>query len=172
MSRCFVVLGMHRSATSLIAGGLHRSGVFMGEKFIPRDSGNPKGYFEDKEFVNLNKYILVKAGGDWCHPPREKRILALRKNDWVQGQIRELVKTRNQQHKLWGWKDPRTVLTIRLYLPYLPEHFFFVAFRRPEDCAGSLSRRDGSVGEQNLTLVREYNRRLMNFLQDQQVKWL
>ena len=172
MTRAFIVLGMHRSATSLVAKGLHKAGVFMGRNFLKADSGNPHGYWEDTEFVNLNKWLLTKAGGDWYNVPPEKKILKLGEDRWVQKQIAELIKSRNMVHKLWGFKDPRTVLTIRLYLPYLPEHFFYVAFRKPEDCAGSMSRRDGTVGQNNLMVVREYNRRLLNFLQEQNLKWL
>jgi len=173
MSRAFIVLGMHRTATSLIAGGLQKSGIFMGKDILRADSGNRLGYYEDTEFINLNKYILGKLGGDWSHPPSEQKILKLAKDKNTIGHIRKLINERNKDHKLWGWKDPRTVLTIRLYLPYLPEHFFFVSFRDPKDIAGSLSRRDsGSVGKQNLKLAHEYNRRLMSFLNDINTKWL
>lgn len=172
MSRCFVVLGMHRSATSLIAKGLHMAGVFMGKNFLQADSGNPQGYFEDSDFVNVNKWLLTKAGGDWYNVPKEEAIRKLGEDRWVRREISTLVRSRSASHKLWGWKDPRTVLTIKLFLPYLPEHFFFVAFRKPEDCAGSMARRDGTVGQNNLVVVHEYNRRLMDFLREQNLKWL
>ena len=47
-----IVLGMHRSGTSLIASILHLSGISMGKEFLRPDNGNPGGYFEDLEFLN------------------------------------------------------------------------------------------------------------------------
>src|SRR3972149_1538089 len=69
-----IVLGMHRSGTSLIASILHLSGISMGKEFLRPDNGNPGGYFEDLEFLNLNKTILTQAEGTWRKPPSKERI--------------------------------------------------------------------------------------------------
>ena len=49
-----IVLGMHRSGTSLIAGVLHEMGVNMGSNLMKADEYNPKGYFEDIEIYKFN----------------------------------------------------------------------------------------------------------------------
>src|SRR3972149_6783295 len=69
-----IVLGMHRSGTSLIASILHLSGISMGKEFLRPDNGNPGGYFEDLEFLNLNKTVLTQAEGTWRKPPSKERI--------------------------------------------------------------------------------------------------
>ena len=162
MSKAFIVLGMHRSATSLSAAGLKKAGVNIGKQLLPGIRGNPKGHFENIEFIYLNDKILKAAGGDWYIPPKEKDILALA--DSFKDEIQKII-NRNKS-ELWGWKDPRTTLTIRLYLPYLENPHFIVNFREPLKVAKSLRKRDGFPIGFGLNLAREYNKRLLSFLND------
>ena len=74
MGKCFVVLGMHRSATSLIAKGLFKTKVHIGSNVLSPDGNNPHGYWEDTHWLNLNKEILELAGGDWYIIPEEEKI--------------------------------------------------------------------------------------------------
>lgn len=95
MSTCVVVLGGHRCGTSAVAGALHHLGVFMGHHLIGPTPFNPRGHWEDVEFVELHKKIV----GGWKRPcvdfePVRKRYTAL-------------IRKREREHKLWGFKDPR-----------------------------------------------------------------
>lgn len=164
MSRCFIVLGMHRSATSLIAKGLHLAGVNMGTNMLPPDSGNPHGYWEDLDFLNLNKMILRLAGGNWYNVPDEQKILEVGERADVRGQIKELIEKRYAENDLWGFKDPRTTLTIKVIQPFLKEHFFYVAFRNPVEVAHSLLKRNLGDMAAHVQVAKEYNRRLFEFL--------
>jgi len=162
MSKCFIVLGMHRSATSLVAGGLQKHGVDIGEKLIPADHSNPWGHFEDIEISHINRAILNQAGGSWDNPPREAEILAQR--DKFEQKIIEQI-NRRKGLKLWGWKDPRTTLTIKLWIPYLDNPHFVCCFRDPLEVAKSLQKRNGFSIAKGLGLAGEYNKRLTQFLQ-------
>lgn len=162
MSKAFIVLGMHRSATSLISGGLHNFGTCMGEHMLGADSANIEGYFEDTDFQRLNNRILSMAGGRWDSPPNEEDILKLR--DDFEPEIKQLI--RRKERKLWGWKDPRTTLTIRLFLPFLKNPHFIACFRKPHSVAQSLQKRDGFSIEKGLRIARIYNNRLTTFLKD------
>lgn len=42
--RVVVILGMHRSGTSVLSAGLEALGVEFGENLIPPRPDNPKGY--------------------------------------------------------------------------------------------------------------------------------
>ena len=156
----YIILGMHRSATSFIAKALKEQGVAMGERLLGPGKGNPAGHFENLLFLELNEAILRAAGGTWDRPPEREAILNTAPT--FAPIIERLV--RSQEHELWGWKDPRTSLTIDLYTPYLTNPFFIVCFRRPTDVAGSLKERDGISLKRGLALAREYNRRLLDFL--------
>ena len=64
MSKCFIVLGMHRSATSLVAKAMATQmpmGVELSTQVKSDD--NPSGHYEDKRFRYLNADILHAAGG-------------------------------------------------------------------------------------------------------------
>src|SRR5438132_1462972 len=107
--KTFVVLGMHRSATSLVAKGL-TSIVHMGDEMLGSGQFNPEGHFENMHFLTMNERILTAAGGDWKHPPPEEAILGLKKR--FAEEIDRLVQQESRGRALWGWKDPRTTLTI------------------------------------------------------------
>jgi hypothetical protein len=160
-NKTFAVLGMHRSATSLVAGGLDKRGVNMGENLLPADAGNPEGYYENVEFMNLNQRILSAAGGSWKNVPDREDILSV--EDQFTDAIQRLVT--KHQDDLWGFKDPRTTLTIELFLPYLENPHFITCFREPEEVGKSLKRRDGMDVERGKELADTYNSRVLDFLQ-------
>jgi hypothetical protein len=63
-----LVLGMHRSGTSCIAGILHAMGLQMGDNLMQPNNENPKGFFEDSDIVYLNDTILGGCGNGWASP--------------------------------------------------------------------------------------------------------
>ena len=69
-----VVLGMHRAGTSVVANILHRIGISMGNELLDSDGFNPNGYFEDKDFLWINKGIFENAHGIWYDPPSVHNI--------------------------------------------------------------------------------------------------
>ena len=160
MNKVFVILGMHRSATSLVAGGLKKMDINMGKKLLGADKSNPFGHFEDKAFMELNTRILKQAGGSWDNPPPEVNIIKVGRK--LSGEIRELT---NKQG-LWGWKDPKTTLTIKCYLPHLENPHFICCFREPLEIAKSLQRREGWPIGKGIKLTKEYNNRLLQFLRE------
>jgi len=162
LSKVFIVLGMHRSATSLTAGGLAAMGIRMGTYILPPDAGNDKGHFENEEFMYLNELMLKMAGGSWDNPPSEEKILEI--GPMFKYEITHLIE--RSKSDLWGWKDPRTILTIKNYLPYLENPHFIVNFRNPMDVAESLRVRDKMPIEDGLKLAKIYNDRLMSFLSE------
>ena len=161
-----VIIGMHRSGTSLVSELLSGLGVDMGAE---------GGLWEDRCFVDLNRSILADAGGDWVHPPDHGAIVDAG-CDYV-AEIESLIADRMAQAgnadagaSRWGWKDPRTSLTLSCYLPFLPDLRFVFVKRRKEDVVASLMNRHqkGKLGEWSPTrwglLVDEYWRRCSNYL--------
>ena len=64
--RVIVVLGMHRSGTSVLSRGVQCLGVDLGDnlKTAPNPA-NPKGYWEDKDMVSINEELLSQLGLRW-----------------------------------------------------------------------------------------------------------
>jgi len=161
--KTIIVLGMHRSATSLIAKGLHEAGVWMGERLLGASPSNTHGHFENLDFVALNDYLLSQAGGSWDNIPALDRIIeAGAKNA---GAIQRTILC-NIRQPVWGWKDPRTTLTIPAIYPYIKKYspVFVPCFRAPKDVAASLEKRNGMHPADGERLARGYNARLLSFL--------
>lgn len=151
-----VVLGMHRSGTSMIAGCLHTLDIKMGENLVGESKYNPLGHYEDEDFLRLNKEILDSAGGDWLNPPSRKKILAQKTK--FNEEIKNLVEKKKE--RLWGWKDPRTSLTIDLYLPFLDDVYLIICYRDKDAVADSLNRRSGRPLEVGIKLKELYDARI------------
>jgi len=160
--KTFIVLGMHRSATSLAAKGLHDAGVYMGEDLIGKTPSNPYGHYENRRFVEINEIVLSKAGGSWDNPPVPEKIW---KAGWdLKDRIQQTLAIEGQSKEFWGWKDPRTTLTIECFWQYLVNPHLIVCFRNPVQVAQSLQKRDGFNLARGMSLANEYNTRLISFL--------
>jgi hypothetical protein len=57
---------------------------------------------------------------------------------------------------LWGWKDPRSCLTLPFWQQLLPDMRYIICLRNPVDVARSLEHRDGLSEEQSSHLWLTY----------------
>ena len=158
-SKAVIVLGMHRSGTSMVAGVLSKLGVNMGQTLVGKSWSNPLGHFEDRDFVELNNRILEAAGGSWSAPPTEGAIRDQERS--FTEDIKDIIG--KKESNIWGWKDPRTCLTIALYLPYLTNPYFIVCHRNYHAIAESLRRRNGMKIEKGVKLAEIYEERIESF---------
>ena len=108
--RCILVIGTHRTGTSLVAGILHHLGVNMGDEMKPAHPTNPAGHFEDMDFLTLNDKVV----GNWRAPT----IDYVSPTDLHTYEM--LVE--NKTSPLWGIKDPRLCITAKWVLPYLEKY--------------------------------------------------
>ncbi len=164
VEKTVVILGMHRSGTSLTAGILNMVGVHLGNILQGSDAFNKKGHFENQVIKQLNKEILREAGGSWDNPPSAQEILA--QKDKFAFKIKRILKL--EQKRVWGWKDPRTSLTIELFLPYLNNPCFIVCRRDIDEVALSLHKRNGFAIEKGRKLAKYYNAQIDYFLNKHQ----
>lgn len=157
-NKTIIVLGMHRSGTSMTAKILSVLGVDMGKSLFGPSPFNVKGYFENAIFEKLNVDILKSANGNWCNPPNYKAIL--NQKEKFQKKIQKICNKKG----LWGWKDPRTSLTIELYISYLKNPHFIFCKRNNKDVARSLRRRNHININKGMILARIYKKRVVDFL--------
>ncbi len=152
VKRCVIVTGMHCSGTSAMAGFLHTNGVMMGsqENFIPRPSPeNPRGFYENFLFRSLNDAILAENGyyvKSFSPAVPTKLKISERTADMMD----QLLWEYNKHFSLWGFKDPRTCLTFKVWKNAIDkiagiELITIVMRRNPADIAFSMQRR-GNVG--------------------------
>lgn len=153
--RFIVVLGMHRSGTSLATRMLNNMGAALGHVYGPAEA--PPGaeiHWESSELVWINDEILRRSGGTWSTPPRT--LAVSRRDIWRCRQF------------LWSFaglpiaamKDPRLVLTYAVWRSLLPRHTIVACLRHPMNVARSLAKRDGIPISEGLAMWVEYNERL------------
>jgi hypothetical protein len=161
-STATIVLGMHKSGTSVVAAIIGTLGINMGKELLGPDASNPTGHYEDMDFLQLNERILEASGGSWLEPPSRTAVIKNRRR--FGGEISRLVAERSATHTDWGWKDPRTVITLDLFLPFLPNPRLVVVRRDPGEVAQSLLRRDGTDLRIGWRLAHAYNARIDDIL--------
>lgn len=160
MSSVYVVLAMHRSGSSAVAGLMYHLGVDMGDDLMPASPDNPKGYFEDMAFVTLNQRIIASAGGAWWYHSDEF-FTYIENVEGFDNEIRNLC----AKSGVWGWKDPRTVATYPLYAPYLEDVHFVVVERGIRAIALSLNKRDNISFEKGVRFASDYYCRINKLLE-------
>jgi hypothetical protein len=139
------VLGFGRSGTSLTMRLLHLLGVEIGPQedlLAPGEADNPRGYWEPGWMVGLNDEILAKLGTVWWRPlPVASGWERSADFDELRERASGLLKEKFGGAPLWGWKDPRTTLTLPFWKELVPDAKYVICLRNPADAISSIQRR-------------------------------
>jgi hypothetical protein len=147
-----VVLGMHRSGTSLVGNIVQLMGVDLGANLIAPDPNNQAGYFEHAGIVQLHEELLEVIDRRWTGP---KGTLDYPDSWWlwpkvqlIVERLKEVTKLETAERKgIWGFKDPRTSRLIPLWNRIFDdlgfEPYYILAVRDPIAVAQSIQKRDG-----------------------------
>ena len=159
--RVIVVLGMHRSGTSALTKSLALFRSTLSDDTIPTTSNNPKGYWEDKNIVDINERLLSQLGTRWCDLLKADAYSAdVWKDPGLIGDAVEIVRRNLERAPLWGFKDPRTCRT----LPFWKQVFckvdcdvvYTLCIRNPLNVASSLRIRDALASSHSYLLWAEH----------------
>ncbi len=145
-SRQIIVLGMHRSGTSMLAHLVHAAGVSIGQTsdLLTPDSNNPSGYWEHEPLVKFNNFLLKTADASWAVPPSSSdQISDLLKQSALVERAQQLIQSMGSLSPLWVWKDPRLSLLLPFWRALLPNAVYIIAIRHPVAVAHSLKTRNG-----------------------------
>lgn len=135
---------------------MHHLGINMGDELVAARDFNPKGLFENVQFMRLNNQILQKADGSWHNPPKREQIKAVKFSPLtVQSFLKKQVKP------IWGLKDPRTLLTFEFLYPYFQEisadiTYIFV-HRAYQSSVKSLAHRDHISDKRADKILSQYS---------------
>lgn len=169
-----LVLGMHRSGTSALAGLLHNNGVVMGrdgEFYPPPMKENPKGFFENRRFRTVNDMILRQYG--YRVKSFSTQIPTVyAPQGFGRGEMEALIKEYNDEFEFWGWKDPRTCLTLFAWLDIIHgmgliyDLKILHIFRNYEEVSRSMKARGNKekYGSQFYQLAAEYHSKAMTYM--------
>lgn len=158
--RVVLVVGPHRSGTSAITRIVNLLGVDLGPEDKLIGAGAPqnlKGFFESRPITVLNDRLLGQLGGSWRDPPRLEpgweRDQAL---EPIRADAAQIVRASFGGASLWGFKDPRTCVTLPFWRELLGPMEYVICHRNPLEVARSLERRDGISQRQAVELWARY----------------
>ena len=137
---CVIVLGMHRSGTSLITGSLEAAGLYLGE-VNNAATYNRKGNKENESIRDLNDALLAETGAAWDVPPDGQ----VRWDRAHEERGRALIRPYLDAARPWGFKDPRTLWTVEGWLRLVPDARMVGVFRHPSLVVRSLTARSGTL---------------------------
>ena len=139
-NKVLIILGMHRSGTSLTAQWMHKCEINMGDELMPPTEDNKQGYWEDMDFYKLHLEILQSNG---LHPYGLNGNLAdIRIENAQISKMQSLIENKILRGIPWGWKEPRTCLFLDHYHHLVKNAFYLIVYRRPEEVIDSLLRRE------------------------------
>ena len=149
-----VILGMHRSGTSSLAGLLSRLGCSLGDDLLEANEWNPLGYGEHREVVERHDALLRGAGLTWDSaraPDVGAAALREAEADFVALLERDFSDT-----PLFALKDPRMCRLLPLWSAVFAaagvDARYVIMLRHPLEIAASLARRDGFELSRSLLL--------------------
>jgi hypothetical protein len=155
-----VVLGMHRSGTSVLTGLLRLLGLWAGEEgdFPPADDHNQTGYWEHRSVWAVDEAILQALGASWSEIAdldlsRLGEGLRARFRERVREIVRDL-----DRHGSWVIKDPRLCLLFPVWREVLEHPLCVLIYREPLPVARSLAARDGFPIPYGIALWERYMR--------------
>lgn len=134
-----ILLGMHHSGTSIFAEVLHRHGVFMCADM---------GHYESRLITqHINDGLIMGGGPNWSQVPILSVEYVMSKLDAVRAAIESELRKHYTRagydgRAPWGFKDPRTCVTLPLFLRIFPHARLLHIVRREADVAESLATRE------------------------------
>ena len=145
-----IVLGTHRSGTSLVTRMLNLMGAYLGSQdiLLPPKADNPKGFWERKDVLKLNDAILNRLDSNWYSISRVIEAQSTDKS--TNSEIRRFFEEKAapilndlEQHRPWALKDPRMCLLLPLWHTILHQPVHLFVDRNPLQIAQSLKQRNG-----------------------------
>lgn len=164
-----IIIGMHRSGTSMVTRLLEDMGLFIGTRTDKNHEAVP--------FLLANRWLMRKAGARWDRPEPVDELLA---HPWlpdayaatltrfVEGPpsalylgFRRYIKYRSLRavDRPWGWKDPRNTYTLPVWLDVFPDSRVIHVTRHGVDVAQSLAARAARDIERSQSAFEQRPRR-------------
>jgi hypothetical protein len=172
MRQTVLILGMHRSGTSAIAGVCHLLGAAAPARMMEPATANPTGFWESETISGLNEVILGTGGCTWYDSLAfdPAKVSAVDRRDLLPCSTSALTREFDDA-PLFLLKDPRFSLVLDLWLPTFAAMNISVApllaLRHPAEVIASLRRRDGMPGDVAAPLWLHYTLEAERHTRDQ-----
>ena len=151
-TKILMILGMHRSGTSLTAQWLSSCGLKLGDSLAGAGVGNLKGHYEDNDFLNFHNEILDYNNLTYLTEGKSISI-----NDAQLLKAKYILNYKSELYDEWGWKEPRTCLFVNsIYAKIIENPFYFVLVRDYKEVITSLYSRDLKIVKNKIYFPRGY----------------
>ena len=169
-----IVLGMHRSGTSVLGRLLNMMGAYFGPEGVSTGANkeNAKGFWERRDIRFLNDALLHAAGCDWHRVLRfdvsaipDKTLTNLRA-------LASKIVLEMDAHRPWFIKDPRLCVLLPFWRSVLEMPVCIHVVRHPDEVAASLGKRNGIPLEVGVALWEAYVRSALEASRDLPNAWV
>lgn len=162
--KTFIISGMHRSGTSLVASVLQSSGIHIGDALLGSNESNAYGHYEDVDFLNFHQSVLGEDNKDGF------KLVSSPHVDQDHAELSKQLISARENYPHWGWKDPRTVLFLDFWQQQLKSPFTVLVYRHPIEVIISLIRRSTDWEliknpRKAISLWLLYNQKVLQFKQ-------
>lgn len=135
-----IIIGMHRSGTSMLSDLLKKLGLFTGNKL--------GSHAEADFFLKLNDWLLNQTGSSWDNPYNLEKIYSKENEDEFNSFVQFLKSVVSSplyfkykglnSNEVWGFKDPVSSLTLPFWMSVYPNAKVIYIKRHGLDVSQSL----------------------------------
>lgn len=158
----YIVLGMHKSGTTLTAQLLHASGINMGFDLTEGEDDYGAEKCEGRLLREINNSLLGSTGVFSLDVKVPEDFLEKKANA---EKVKQLIDAQSA-YTDWGMKNPIQTLTYPFWQERLPEHKLILVFRSPEPVSKHYirSRPNYKIYWKALRTWKQYNKQLLKLL--------
>lgn len=156
-----IILGVHRSGTSVTAGMISQLGLNMGKSVLAGNPTNPKGHFENRKLMYFNERLFHYFNVSWhnsvCMEEYWWQNKSLSKH---KDELKDLINEEFSNSDSFFIKDPRLCILLPFYLLVFEEMAilpkFIITLRHPAHVAASLMKRDNFSQAKSYRIYMEH----------------
>lgn len=136
MSSPTVIIGMHRSGTTMLVDILEKNGFYFGDNYGKNKEAHP--------FLAMHEKILRIFSSSWDNPDGFINCKISEKDEILRSVISNEINKKHfnnffrKKKSNWGWKDPRTSFFLQQWNEIYPQAKFIFIYRDPYYVARSL----------------------------------
>tara|TARA_R110002060_G_scaffold27200_10_gene37012 strand:+ start:646 stop:1320 length:675 start_codon:yes stop_codon:yes gene_type:complete len=125
MSNFVLIIGMHRSGTSMLSGIVGMSGLYCaGHGKLTKAPIHRTQHLEDRKCMRINNAVLGKSGGSWKSVPDYDEIKNIKDRNLIKTAKEYLRNLQKQAHpNKFSLKDPRFSILSQWWFENLPDLF-------------------------------------------------
>lgn len=163
--KLILILGMHRTGTSLLGNCLYELGIDYGiKKNMDKNIVNPNGYFENDSFTQFFDHLLLKNNMEW----KNIKFNELKYNHADIIKFKNILENEFFSNNFYFIKDPRIVKFINFFkLNFIEYEIYYVVTKRNKtDTIDSLTKAQEISYDNALKLYNTHYEIIKNNLKD------